>query len=115
MGGIETLDGRGRVSLRDVEHVVGAENHPVRAVFAAAAGHFFEKLRLVEIAVAVRVAQAVDRLPVRPLPAHVEAVEGPQHAHRRADVELDPVFLRDVSGVIEREAQDAAVGCLILR
>ena len=111
----EALDGWRGVAVGDVEHFVRADDHAVRAVLAAATGHFFEQLRLVEIAVAIRVAQAVDGLPVRPLPAHVKAVEGPQHAHRRADVELDPVLLRDLSAVVEREAQDAAVGRLVLR
>ena len=113
--GREAIDGRRGIAVRDVEHLVRADDHAVRAVFAAAAGHFFEQLRLVEIAVAVRVAQPVDGLAVRPLAADVEAVEGPQHPHRRADVELDPVLLRDLSAVVEREAQDAAVGRLVLR
>src|SRR5207248_7498106 len=73
------------IAANDEERLaVGREEHRVRAVLAAAALKGAKLLRLIELAVTVRVADAVERRAAA-IDHDVEAVEGPEKALSAAD------------------------------
>ena len=80
----------------------------MRAVFAVAAAvpiPFAQQLDLVVSVVAVGVAQTIEVIAFRAPAVHVEAVESVEQSHGAGDRQVDGFDLRDLSVLVQRDAQ----------